>query len=506
MSREAYPEPPPRARPAAHPLSSVTDRVLIAVVAMLLLVPCFWQPHIMAGDLPSHLYNAWLAGQIEQGNLPAQLSLAHPITNVLADWVSQGLLYRLGPYATERIVAGAAVEIFFWGAFCFVAATAGQRCWIIAPILAMISYGLIFHLGFLNFYLSTGLSLWMMALLWRPRLPWCWLAVPLAVLALLAHALPLAWALGALLYVHGVRMLLKPRKVLAFVAAACLMILLQFALLARFPAHQWSLRELVSLEAALGLTGSGQFWLYGPQYAIVVCGVLLVWFALFLQRLDRRFVLDDAVVHIWGLTILSYALMPKIILFPQYNTPLQFMPYRISLFIAVLLCAVVSSGAHGRYWTRVSGLMACVFFTLMYLDARSLNQVEANLARLFSNLPPNSRVAAVLVDSASLRLRGLDHVVAAACLGRCFDYGNYEPPSAQFRVRVSGPNAVAASDMATVSEIGSGEHIVTPDEAPLYTLCAPKQGDTRDAAQFELRKLNAGETTCLVRLSATSGF
>jgi len=142
----------------------------------------------------------------------------------------------------------------------------------------------------------------------------------------------------------------------------------------------------------------------------------------------------------------------------------------------------------------------------MYLDARSLNQVEANLARLFSNLPPNSRVAAVLVDSASLRLRGLDHVVAAACLGRCFDYGNYEPPSAQFRVRVSGPNAVAASDMATVSEIGSGEHIVTPDEAPLYTLCAPKQGDTRDAAQFELRKLNAGETTCLVRLSATGGF
>jgi len=39
--------------------------VLIAVVALLLLVPCFWKPHIRAGDLPSHLYNAWLAGQIE---------------------------------------------------------------------------------------------------------------------------------------------------------------------------------------------------------------------------------------------------------------------------------------------------------------------------------------------------------------------------------------------------------------------------------------------------------
>src|SRR4029078_42986 len=109
MSREAYPEPPPRATPGAHTLSPATNRVLIAVVALLLLVPCFWQPHIMAGDLPSHLYNAWLAGPIER-NFSKQLSLAHPITNVLADWVSEGLLYSLGPSAAERIVAGAAVE------------------------------------------------------------------------------------------------------------------------------------------------------------------------------------------------------------------------------------------------------------------------------------------------------------------------------------------------------------------------------------------------------------
>ena len=50
MSREAYPEPPPRAKPGAHThaLSPATNRILIVVVALLLLVPCFWQPHIMA--------------------------------------------------------------------------------------------------------------------------------------------------------------------------------------------------------------------------------------------------------------------------------------------------------------------------------------------------------------------------------------------------------------------------------------------------------------------------
>src|ERR1035437_2141489 len=173
MSREVYTEPAPHTKPGAHGLSAVAERTLIAVVALLLLVPCFWQPHIMAGDLSSHVYNAWLAGQIEQDKVQTQaLSLAHPITNVLADWAMERLLYTVGRSGAERIVVGAAVEIFFWGAFVFVAAAAGQRCWIITPSLGMITYGLIFHMGFLNFYISTGFSLWVMALLWRPQRPW----------------------------------------------------------------------------------------------------------------------------------------------------------------------------------------------------------------------------------------------------------------------------------------------------------------------------------------------
>ncbi len=60
--------------------------------------------------------------------------------------------------------------------------------------------------------------------------------------------------------------------------------------------------------------------------------------------------------------------------------------------------------------------------------------------------------------------------------------------------------------MATVTEIGSGEHIVTAGEAPLYAVCAAKQADPQGDALFELRKLAAGETTCLVRLPATKHF
>src|SRR5262249_52154204 len=44
--------------------------VLILAVSVLLLIPCFWHRRIEAGDLPSHVYNAWLAQLIGQGQAP----------------------------------------------------------------------------------------------------------------------------------------------------------------------------------------------------------------------------------------------------------------------------------------------------------------------------------------------------------------------------------------------------------------------------------------------------
>jgi hypothetical protein len=503
MSREVYAESARRAKSGTHALSLGAERTLIAVIALLLLVPCFWQPQIIAGDLPSHLYNAWLAGQIEQGNAPlGPLSLAHPLTNVLSDWVLQSLLYKIGPSGAERIVVAAAIEIFFWGAFCFVAAVAGQRCWIITPSLGMIAYGLILHMGFLNFYISTGLSLWVMALLWRPQRPWAWLALPTAMLALLAHPLPLAWAVAAVLYAHGVQRVPVAYRWSIFLAGGCMLILLQTSLLSLFPT-QWSLSDLVKLDGMLGLTGVGQLWLYGPGYLVVIAIVLIIWFILFLERLDRGSILQDPVVHIWGLSILAYILLPQLIQFPQYRYPLEYMQYRVSLFIAVIFCAMVAGGLHGRSLTRASCLMAGVFFALLYLDARSLNQVEANLSRILATLPPGQRVVTALRDSASrFSMNGLIHVGSAACIGHCWDFGNYEPATGQFRVRVSGPNGVVADNMDKVGELESGRHIVTAEEAPLYSVCPVKGSDT----QFELRRLGAGEMTCLVRIPATNHF
>jgi len=45
-------------------------KLRIFVLSALLAVPCFWHRRIEAGDLASHVYNAWLGQLIEKGQAP----------------------------------------------------------------------------------------------------------------------------------------------------------------------------------------------------------------------------------------------------------------------------------------------------------------------------------------------------------------------------------------------------------------------------------------------------
>jgi hypothetical protein len=475
-------------------LARPVSYMLMAGLAMALLIPCFWQPHIQAGDLASHLYNAWLVGQVQQGTLPG-LTLAHPVTNVLADWGLQALSKAFGPDRAVRVVSALAVQIFFWGAFSWITVLHRRYPWIVVPFLAMLAYGMIFHFGFLNFYLSTGLTLCLMAVLWRPTWRRSCIALPVALLAFTAHPLPLVWGLLALAYVALAGRLSEKMRVLLLPTAFALLILIQTGLTALFP-NRWSLDQLVNLEGVLGMAGVGQFWLYGDKYLLIVAGVLVIWSALFLDRLDHRGMPSDPIVHLWCLNIAGFVLLPFGIQFPGYQFGFLYISQRISLFVAILFCAVIGGGRYGRGLTRLSAVVAAVFFTFVYLDENAMNLVQAQIAALLAGLPPGQRVVVALYDPGSEHLNGLVHIGSGACLGRCFDYANYEAATGQFRIRVAGPNSFVAPTMKLVRELELGEHIVTPAEAPLYTICPsgiPPQ-------QFVLRKLNAGEKTCLTRI------
>ena len=479
---------------AASPALSIAVELLLVIgITALLLIPCFWLDHIEAGDLSSHVYNAWLATQIKSGTVPG-LAVVLAWTNTLSDFALEALPRFMGAVWTERVVVGSAVLIFFWGTFCVVMVAIGRRPWLLAPCIAMLSYGLVFHLGFLNYYISTGLCLWIVALLWHPSRWRAMAALPLLALAVMAHFLPVAWATSVLIYLHLAWRVAPRRRIVMLIAGAAALGLVQAALTTLFP-HRWSLAGLASLNGLAGITGVEQVWLFGSKYLLVAAGLLFIWCALFLERIDQGNFLSDPVAQLWLLHLMAFIILPSAIQFPQYQHVLAYIPQRISLLGAVFLCMVVGGARHGRGITRLSALVATVFFMFLYLDNRAFNALENEITELVERLPPGQRVVAAITDS-DTRLNAPLHVVDRACIGHCFSYGDYEPATAQFRVRIVGPNRVVAPTMAVVQEIEEGRHFVTPEEAPLYSVC---WCDTPEHP-FCLRALHAGERTCSLSL------
>src|SRR6266511_1992358 len=96
--------------------------------SLLLLIPCFWSSRMQAGDLGSHIYNAWLVQLIQQGQTQ-YLTLAHQSTNVLFDLLLSSLFNVLGPGGAQRVAVGICVLTFCWGAWAFISAAARRQAW-----------------------------------------------------------------------------------------------------------------------------------------------------------------------------------------------------------------------------------------------------------------------------------------------------------------------------------------------------------------------------------------
>src|SRR6185312_8434571 len=94
--------------------------------SLALIAPCFWQPRLQAGDLSSHIYNAWLAQLIESGRSEG-LQVVSQTTNVLFDLLLGGLFRVFGAEWSQRVAVSAAVLTFVWGALAFAASVSGRR-------------------------------------------------------------------------------------------------------------------------------------------------------------------------------------------------------------------------------------------------------------------------------------------------------------------------------------------------------------------------------------------
>jgi hypothetical protein len=456
--------------------------VRVCLISALVLVPCLWQSRIQAGDLSSHLYNAWLSILIGEGKAPG-LFIAPQRTNVLFDLILSGLMRVAGPWGAEHVAVPLVVLIFFWGGFALVCTVSRRRPWYILALLAMLAYGWVFHVGFMNFYLATGLCFWAFALLWTPGWKSALCAVPLIVLACLAHALPVAWLAGSLAYAWIARKIRpRARLILVFSALAALIITRHF-LMVHF-ATRWSSEQVVSM------TGVDQMSVFASKYHPLEFMLGAIWFALFLRAVRRKGeerMLFGIPFQLCILASAAVLFLPGAILLPGYNHPLRYISERMSLIVAVSGCALLGEVVPGRREKTAIAILMGLFFSFLYVDTRALNYVEGLMEQSVAQMPPGARVISALCDPRrDINLVG--HTLDRVCIGRCFSYANYEPATGQFRIRPERPNAFVAVEDRDTGAMQEGTYVVKPDDEPLYQIYL-------DGRYLHSRLLKAGDVT-----------
>lgn len=438
--------------------------VRVSLISLLVLVPCFWQSRIQAGDLSSHLYNAWLSILIGEGKAPG-LKIVPQHTNVLFDVVLAGLMRLVGPWGAEHIAVPLAVLIFFWGAFAVVCVVSRSRPWYVLTFLAMLAHGWVFHMGFMNFYLATGLSFWAFALLWKPTLRSAIAAVPLIALAAFAHAVPLAWMFGCIAYAWVAREIRPRARLILMVAAVAGLIIIRHFLIAHFPTR-WSAEQVISM------TGADQMSVFESKYHPLEFILLVVWFSLFtraVQRKGEERMLLGIPFQLCLIVSAAVLLLPDAVALPGYAHPLRYVAERMSLIVGVSCCALLGGVIPGQREGMATAILMGLFFSFLYVDTRALNHVEDLMEQSVARMPARSRVISALCDERR-DVNLLAHTVDRACIGRCFSYANYEAATTQFRIRAAGVNPVVVANDADSGALQQGTYIVKSYDAPLYQI------------------------------------
>jgi hypothetical protein len=431
-----------------------------------LLIPCFWQSRIQAGDLSSHIYNTWLARLISEGRAPG-LALARQSTNVLFDLMLSAL-FPLGVGVAQRVAVSIAVLAFVWGAFAWASAVAGRRAWHVLPLIAVLAYGWVFHIGFFNFFLSLGLCFFAAALVWKRK----WIpAGPLLILAWTAHALPVLWIVALLAYAEIAQRLPEERRGMLLAGGAAAVVVLRLIVDRVWLTHWFSTQVMTA-------TGLEQVVVFDDKYAVVLVGLLALWVIGLVNRVrDTGFsrIVVGAPLHWCVLTSLGIAILPGWVRLPQYQHALAYIAERMALAMAICVCVLIAGARERRNVYYVAAVVGLVFFGMLYTDESALNAMEDRVQEAVAQVPAGQRVISG-IGAPSLRVNPLDHMVDRACIGRCYSYANYEPSTAQFRVRVVGQSPLVISNYEDSFKLQTGGYVVQERDVPLYQLIADGSG------------------------------
>jgi len=459
------------------------------LLSALLLIPVFWHRHIEAGDLGSHVYNAWLAQLVQKGTAPGVYSVWQ-WKNILFDLLLLSLSNLFGIPAAEKIAVALCVLLFFWSVFALISAATRRPPWLLAPFLAMLTYGYVFHMGFMNYYLSIALACLGLSLVWsgRPRLQLAYLA--LLPFMLLAHPLGLLWFLAAAIYLLLWQHV--PRWRLVFFLAGLAIIFAIRWFITHHSAYEFSWPD----HPFYFFNGADQFIIFGVRYryisAIVLAFVLLMagldlrcaprassWWK------DRLLLLEFCVI-----AFLVTSLVPENLRLSQDAGWIGLLVSRLTLITAIYALCFLGSLKPQKWHLAALSACALLFFLFLYQDTSLVARLEANAEKLTRSLPFGTRVLRTIDAPDGWRTLFIYHSLDRACIGHCFAFSNYEPSTKQFRLRVFQGSPVVVFDNDDSESMESGDYTVQPEDLPLKQI---DQCDPADPTVLCIRDLSPNE-------------
>ena len=441
----------------------------------------------------SHVYNAWLAQLIEHHQLSG-LTIARQWDNALFDLLLLHAGNLLGFAAAEKIVVSFATLVFFWGCFSFFAQFFGRPSWELTPFLLILAYGYVFHMGFMNYYLSLGFAFFALALVWRGGAGNWLLAAAPSLIGLFAHPIGFLLVLTIAVYTLLWRALSSWLR-LALPALAIISLILMKLYFAGHQALEANWRS----DGFLQLLGQDQLNVFGYRYVVLSWALLAVVVVSALAaiydwifRSQRPSAILRLAVELYLLAVIATLCLPENFRVGLYAGWIGLLVSRLTLVTAIFGLLVLAALRIPRWSAHGGTLCAAIFFSFLYQDTGKLDRMEATARATVQKLPSGTRIVAVANAPEDWRIQFIYHSIERACIGHCFSFANYEPSSLQFRVRALPGNYYVTTSVDQSDDMASGDYIVRGKDLPLTSVY---QCDDQDWMQLCALPLRAGQKT-----------
>jgi hypothetical protein len=235
-------------------------------------------------------------------------------------------------------------------------------------------------------------------------------------------------------------------------------------------------------------TGADQLWVFNDKYWIVMLGLLLAWAALFV-RLMRQTGVAAAIFGVpfqWCvMSAAAVVALPTTVLIPGFQHTLVYVAERMSLGIGICVCVLLGAVIPKMYERVALAAAAAAFFGFLFHDERILNSLEDRIGVVVAGLSPGQRVISA-IDDPYLHVFAVTHMIDRACVNRCFSFANYEPSTAQFRIRAVTRNPYVTTSYNDSWHIQDGSYVVKTSDLPLLQLYLDDKG------RLAVRSLKAG--------------